>query len=83
MTCIPRISGVRKRQHSAVKKLATYKECDLGQISNSTNLSLFIFNNKHNNTFQGHGESSGRKYGKVLCDLKYDFPAEVNTIALD
>lgn len=79
----PRISGVRKRQHSVVKKLATYEERDLGQISNSMNLSLFIFNNKHNNTFQDHGESSGRKYGKVLCDLKYDIPAEVNTTAPD
>lgn len=57
----PRISGVSKRQHRAVKKRSTYKERDLGQVSNSMNLSLFIFNNKDSNTFQGHSETLQRK----------------------
>lgn len=77
----PRISGVIKSQLGVVKKLNTYKEGELEQISNSMNLSLLIFNNKDSNNFQGPSESSG--CGKVLCDLRRDIPAEVNTIGLD
>lgn len=77
----PRISGVIKRQHGVVKKLPTYKECELEQVSTSMSFSLFIFNSKDSYTFQGHSESSG--CGKVLCDLRCDIPAEVNTIVID
>ena len=34
----------------------------------------FIFNDKDGNTFPGHGESSGRECGKVLCDLRGGTP---------
>lgn len=79
----PRIRGVIKRQQGAVKKLTACKEGDLGQVPNSLNLSLLIFNNYESNTFQGHCEGSGRECGKALCDPRCDIPAEVSTVASD
>ena len=39
----PRISGVNKTKHGAVKKLTTCKESDLEHVLNAMNFSLFYY----------------------------------------
>lgn len=79
-----RISGVSNRQHRKVKKLTTYKEWDLGQVSNSVmNLSLFIFTKSIVIPFRVTIRIQEESVGKCFVMLSYDVPAEVNIIASD